>query len=101
MLDQATGGGFVLIVSRSDLLSAATISDWTAIGGRIVTLDRSRSGLDVMQVADTDGRLQAWLKQHDAAAMILRPDFYVYGYAKDQSSLNRLTRGLLGQLANS
>ncbi len=99
LLDQITGGGFVLIVARADLLSAETIADWTRIGGRIVTLDQSQPGPGVIRVADTDRRLQNWLTQHDAAAMILRPDFYVYGYAGDQGSLDQLTRRWLDQLS--
>jgi hypothetical protein len=49
---------------------------------------RSSSG-----VRDSTGDLAAWFAAHDAAAVLLRPDFYVYGTAADSVELNRLVSG--------
>ena len=34
------------------------------------------------QIHDVDGRLTAWLDEHDLAAVVVRPDAYVFGAAE-------------------
>lgn len=52
-------------------------------------------------VEDLDGRLEAFLDQHGWAAVIVRPDFYVYGGAADATALENLVRDLLTHLRNA
>ena len=62
------------------------------IGARtFVVSDDARS---LSAVDDSTGDLAAWFAAHDAAAVLLRPDFYVYGAAADSFELNRLVSGL-------
>ena len=48
---------------------------------------------------DVDGAYQAYLRTHGADAMIVRPDFYVFGLAPSLADLPSLVDELLGQLA--
>ena len=74
-LDDAVGGGFQLIAAAGDPLAGVSgeqraVAD--ALGMTVVSIDEAR---------DLDGRLTAWLREHDAHAVVVRPDFYVYGSA--------------------
>ena len=48
----------------------------------------------VAEVPATDAALQAWLQQHGAAAVLLRPDRYIAGLANDAAALQDLTLSL-------
>jgi 2-polyprenyl-6-methoxyphenol hydroxylase-like FAD-dependent oxidoreductase len=50
---------------------------------------------------DLDGRLDAFLDHHGWAAVIVRPDFYVYGGAANAAALENLVRDLLAGLENA
>ena len=47
---------------------------------------------------DTDGRLTAWLAGHDVHAVLVRPDFYVFGSARSPEELPALLDDLRTQL---
>jgi hypothetical protein len=85
LLDDATGGGFVLLAASADLVAALTDAQrasWERVGGRTFVIGDA--------ITDADGDLAAWLAAHDAAAVLLRPDFYVYGAARDATGVARL-----------
>jgi 3-(3-hydroxy-phenyl)propionate hydroxylase len=94
LLDDATGGGFVLLRASAgapDGLGEPQRVALDRIGVRtfIVSDDaRSLSG-----ICDSTGDLTTWFAAHDATAALLRPDFYVYGTAADSVELNRLVSG--------
>jgi 3-(3-hydroxy-phenyl)propionate hydroxylase len=48
------------------------------------------AGADIQQLAETDGLFAAWMAQHGCAAVVVRPDRYVFGTASDAAQLNRL-----------
>jgi 2-polyprenyl-6-methoxyphenol hydroxylase-like FAD-dependent oxidoreductase len=50
---------------------------------------------------DLDGRFDAFLDHHGWAAVIVRPDFYVYGGAANAAALENLVRDLLTGLENA
>ena len=50
-------------------------------------------------VADDDGRLTEWLGRHEAHAVIVRPDFYVFGSAGSPAELPALIEDLRARLA--
>jgi 3-(3-hydroxy-phenyl)propionate hydroxylase len=90
LFDDATEGEFVLIARDKALLDAVdgnTRAFWQHIGGHDFALDDG-------SFTDTDGSLGGWLIEHDAQAVLLRPDFYVFGTARDA----RETGGLIEQL---
>lgn len=51
---------------------------------------------DVAVLPATGEALPCWLRQHDAAAVLLRPDRYVAGLARSAAGLAALTRSLPG-----
>lgn len=73
LLDDATGGGFVLL-ARSDAMpsSARTIMLGSATPLKLVEV--GAGGLD-----DVTGELGRWFDHHGCAGVIVRPDFYVFG----------------------
>ncbi len=49
-------------------------------------------------VRDVDGRLTAWLHEHDVYAVLVRPDFYVFGSVASAQELSALVDDLRTQL---
>lgn len=97
LLDDLTGGGFTLIAAAGDPLQALDGRDRAlldALGAHVVSLDPGANG----GRRDADGRLTAWLREHGAHAVLVRPDFYVFGSARDAADLPALIEDLRGQL---
>ncbi len=90
-LDDTVGVGVFLLVTRGTDGRAAERA-LTALPLRTVALDEAR---------DVDGRLDAFLDAQGWSAMIVRPDFYVYGGAADGRGLERLARTLADDLARA
>lgn len=89
LLDDATGGGFVLLAASAGALadlSAAAHASFERIGGRVLAVGDT--------ISDADGDLAAWFASHGAVAVLLRPDFYVYGMARDAADTAQLVAGL-------
>jgi 3-(3-hydroxy-phenyl)propionate hydroxylase len=63
---------------------------------RMFTIDGAAG--DPSSLQDVDGDLTRWFAAHQAAAVLLRPDFYVYGIAHDAPDLRRLIGRLCGTL---
>jgi len=49
-------------------------------------------------VVDLDGRLSAWLSEHAVHAVLVRPDFYVFGSAATAEELPALLNDLRTKL---
>lgn len=93
LLDDIVGDGFVLLSASGGPLAAlddGTRAWWEAIGGRSASLDGD--------VRDEDGRLTAWLAEHDVHAVLVRPDFYVFGSAATPADVPALLDDLREQL---
>ena len=76
--DDVVGRGFQLIVAGGDPVASLSSEQVALIGA----LDVSVASLDPAApggVRDLDGRLTAWLAQHGVHAVLVRPDFYVFG----------------------
>ncbi|TMJ04876.1 MAG: bifunctional 3-(3-hydroxy-phenyl)propionate/3-hydroxycinnamic acid hydroxylase [Alphaproteobacteria bacterium] len=100
LLDDATGGGFVLLASSPGVLhglSDAQRGSLDRLGVRVFAIDDA-SGVSAA-LSDDTGDLAAWFAAHDAAAVMLRPDFYVYGTARDAGTLASLIENLRAALA--
>ena len=63
---------------------------------RSLTITDAAGGISALR--DEDGDLTAWFAAHDAAAVLLRPDFYVYGTARDPTDLARTIDSLCDEL---
>jgi 3-(3-hydroxy-phenyl)propionate hydroxylase len=92
LLDDLTGGGFVLLSRGAepllDLTSAQTAT-WQAVGGRAFSLE---------DLSDPNGALATWLDAKSAHAVLLRPDAYVYGLAQTAADLPALIDHLAADL---
>ncbi len=90
LLDTATGGGFVLL-TRGLTTPRHSIVDTPG-------LSVFEIGVDLI---DVEGALAAWFDRHELganAAVLLRPDAYVYGLAADAEQLTALLDHLAADL---
>lgn len=75
LLDEAIGDGFA-VIGRGEVLDAvdaATRERWSAAGAAVLR--------------DPGGALAEWAQAHDAAVVVLRPDRYLLGAARDADEL--------------
>lgn len=95
--DDVVGGGFQLIVAGGDPFEQLS-GEQRAL---IETLEVSVASLDAEGphgVRDSEGRLTTWLAEHDLHAVLVRPDFYVFGSAASTEELAALLDDLRTQL---
>ena len=79
LLDDATGGGARLLLRGDITLPAQLLADFAALGGSVHQIDSP-------DLIDIDGGLAAWLDAHWADAVLVRPDFYVFGTASSSGA---------------
>ena len=95
--DDVVGSGFQLIVADGDPLEWLTREERALID----TLEVTVASLDAdlpQGVRDLDGRLSAWLSEHGTYAVLVRPDFYVFGSARSPEQLPALLDDLRKRL---
>jgi hypothetical protein len=95
--DDIVGRGFQLIVADGDPIELVPNRQRTLID----TLDVTLASLDPTAphgVTDIDGRLTTWLSEHSAHAVLVRPDFYVFGSASSPQDIPALLEDLQTQL---
>ncbi|MGQ3050074.1 MAG: bifunctional 3-(3-hydroxy-phenyl)propionate/3-hydroxycinnamic acid hydroxylase MhpA [Niveispirillum sp.] len=87
LLDDLTGGGWRLILGDSvavpPLPAVPSITAWS---------------FGPQGISDIDGALTGWLDRHGAVAILLRPDFYIYGMAATADELPALLSHLARDL---
>jgi 2-polyprenyl-6-methoxyphenol hydroxylase-like FAD-dependent oxidoreductase len=125
LLDDVVGGGFCLLAAApaARALTADGLDKRLADAGvRVVELvpdgeeasgalpvdsrpDASRPDVSGpfagVRVADTGGTYRRWFAELGAAAVIVRPDFYVYGAVADAAATPDLGRELLSSIGRS
>jgi len=97
LFDDVVGPGWCILACEPDVLEVLTTShrdSWKAIGGKIaaVTVSRTDGSLE-----DLDGTYHSWFADHACSVAIVRPDWYLYGTAKNGRELT----ALLDQLRQS
>lgn len=100
LLDELTGGGFALLTDGSDPLSELgpeEVGFFRSLGGTIVRTYAGRAPKG--GYVDVDDALLPHLREHTHVAALVRPDFYLYGTARDASGVRDLLRGLRAQLS--
>lgn len=90
LLDDLTGAGWRLILRRDVALPDLPTS-WAALRGRVWVEGQGGT-------TDPDGHLRDWFAASGAAAVLLRPDFYIYGTATHASDIAPLVAGLTADL---
>lgn len=87
LLDDVTGSGWRLFVRDAEAADHARreICDFQlALAISVLPLSRLRD----------DGAIQTWLERHGAHAVLVRPDFYVFGTLTMERTLDSLLRAL-------
>jgi flavoprotein hydroxylase len=97
MFDEVFGTGFVLLSTEpaTEILAAGGIALLSGIGTTFVHLGSPDSSSTV----DDDGTYLRLLAASDAVAVLVRPDFYVFGAARDRAGLAALVADLCEQLS--
>jgi hypothetical protein len=94
------GNGWTLIAAAGDPLEPLDPEHRVVLDeldAKIASLDpQAASG-----VTDLDGRLTDWLADHGVHAVLVRPDFYVFGSAQSEAALPALVEDLRTQLGVS
>jgi 2-polyprenyl-6-methoxyphenol hydroxylase-like FAD-dependent oxidoreductase len=94
-------GGFSIIArgfNPSDTLEPHMLHALAVVGASYIALGEADH---VGGVKDLDGRLEEFLDRHGWAAVIVRPDFYVYGGATGATQLPNLVQTLITDLTNA
>ncbi|MFG2435815.1 bifunctional 3-(3-hydroxy-phenyl)propionate/3-hydroxycinnamic acid hydroxylase [Streptomyces sp. NPDC048508] len=98
-LDQIVGGGFHLLVDEDRLAALERdrlLHGLTEAGVRVVVLcEKTQAHPTATVVLDVDGTYRAWFAELGCDAVVVRPDFYVYGTAKGSSAAAALVIELL------
>jgi 2-polyprenyl-6-methoxyphenol hydroxylase-like FAD-dependent oxidoreductase len=93
--DDIVGRGFVVIALDAD--PATALGDDARRG--LAALDALIVGVGEAQaLRDVDGRLTAWLRESGVAAVVVRPDFAVFGAVTSLDDLNGLVIDLLNRV---
>jgi 3-(3-hydroxy-phenyl)propionate hydroxylase len=101
LLDDLLGFGFLIAADTAEpqtWLTPESRALWRRLDGERIVIarpgeTRRPGGLDdddIQSLMETDGLFAAWMAQHECAAVVVRPDRYVFGMANDAAQLNRL-----------
>ena len=86
LLDDFTGPGW-LIVTNDEALIPHQLGTLQTLGGRVaIVSDTAQNGC----LEDIDGTYAAWFRDQGCAAVVMRPDWYIYGTAQDGAGLQSL-----------
>ena len=97
--DDVVGQGFTLLTRRdaAQVLQEEQRAFLTSIGTHILSLAQTETPNDD-SVVDLEGRYGAWFEQSGCEAILVRPDFYIFGTAKRMEDVSALVADLQLQL---
>jgi 2-polyprenyl-6-methoxyphenol hydroxylase-like FAD-dependent oxidoreductase len=98
LFDDVVGRGFTLICAHADPraeLSPEQLATLELLEVTVVSLDPDAA----CAISDLDGRLTAWLDENAVCAVLVRPDFYVFGAAQSAEDLGALIDEVRAKLA--
>jgi 2-polyprenyl-6-methoxyphenol hydroxylase-like FAD-dependent oxidoreductase len=105
LFDQVTGTGFVLLgrgesIKNIDESARTSLAELGAHVVRVLPPDAEGAGAadGTEAVIDVDGRYQQWLDAVGYEAVVIRPDYYVFGGATSAAAVPALLDDLFGQL---
>ncbi len=99
-LDDVIGPRFLIAAGSPavfDAVDDASRAKWAALDGQWMALTTPGAGAarhDARVLEEREGLLGDWLAQHGAAALVARPDRYVYGIARSAAELLRMVHTL-------
>lgn len=110
-LDDHLGGAGALILTDPPLLAALTPAHQQLLSALDISTcvlgvpacllgqpNAPNSGTGLHVADDVHGRYRTWLEGLDAKAVLIRPDFYIYGTATDHQELDELLRSFRAAL---
>lgn len=101
--DDVAGPAPYIVVRSADVLAGADADElayWRRLGGTAVALGPGHDAA-TSRVADVDGTYADWFDAHACDAVVVRPDWYVYGTATGAERLDALVGSLRTTLAAS
>jgi 3-(3-hydroxy-phenyl)propionate hydroxylase len=103
LLDDMVGPNFLLATTGAEAqtwLSSSSIDVWRRLGGERIVLGAQTEGDTggVRHLSECGTMFADWMASLDVAAVVARPDRYVYGVARTAGELNRLVEGLAQQI---
>jgi hypothetical protein len=96
--DDLAGAGWSIVVSDSCLLNGLSDQQrdaWQAIGGRYSAIGASGDGHDL---EDVGGVYARWFAENACSAVVVRPDWHIYGTARSGAELSTLLHRLARSL---
>jgi 3-(3-hydroxy-phenyl)propionate hydroxylase len=101
LLDDLLRFRFLIVTTTGQAqawLTSESHALWNRLGGERIVIGtpvqaRQRddfAGNDIRYLVEADDLFAAWMSQHGCAAVVVRPDRYVFGTANDGVQLNRL-----------
>jgi 3-(3-hydroxy-phenyl)propionate hydroxylase len=101
LLDDAVTPNFLLATTGGEAqswLSPAALDVWRRLGGERIVIGANGDTVSrddrVWRLHERGHLFADWMAQQGAAAVVARPDRYVYGIARDADGLNRMIEGL-------
>ncbi|MGY4254041.1 3-(3-hydroxy-phenyl)propionate hydroxylase [Bradyrhizobium sp. USDA 4516] len=104
-LDDLLQPEFAIVTTAAERmawLSDASAAAWQRLSGERVVIATSGESADrggILTVIERDSLFADWMRQHDSAAVIVRPDRYVFGAARNAGELSMLVGQLLQNLS--
>jgi len=103
LLDDVVGPNFLLVTTGAEAqawLSPSSLDLWRRLGGERVVLGARPEGDvgGVRHLSERGTMFADWMASLGAAAVVARPDRYVYGVARNGKELNRMIEGLGRQI---
>ena len=100
-LDELTGGGFLMIAEGcdpSEMFDQPTLERLSLIDASYIGIT---SEMGEGQVRDLSGRIVDFMAEQGWKAMVVRPDYYIYGATANRSELPTLVADLLNDLEHA
>lgn len=94
LLDDLTGGGFVMLATSMDLLPVDPADEVNAF----IIIEQNNRAKDSRSLVDCSGELMKWLQHFNCSGLLLRPDGYVYGVFSTQDGATQLLQLLKVQM---
>jgi 3-(3-hydroxy-phenyl)propionate hydroxylase len=103
LLDDVVGSNFLLATMGEEAqawLSSASLDVWQRLGGERIVIAPGATGDagGIYRFSERGGLFADWMAAQGAATIVVRPDRYVYGTARNAGELNRMIEGLGRQI---